>query len=755
MTRHRLPFPATAASVLLVFCSFVCHCNSQLLPADEVDALNTIATKLKNTHWPKLTRTSCSDNDGFNGFKVTDYIKSNVTCNCSYQSHSVCHVTNIQLRGMNMTGVIPQEFGRLAYLEELDLNRNYLNGMIPTNLTQIPLVILSLTGNRISGTIPKEIANMATLEELILEDNMLGGHLDPNLGKLSRLRRLLLSANNFTGEVPASFGNLKNLTYFLIDGSSLRGKIPEFIGNWTRLSRIDMQGSGIEGPIPSSISLLKTLTQLRISDLGGPSSPFPDLKNLTKLTYLVLRNCSLTGPIPPYIGDVLADTLYTLDLSFNKLTGPIPDSLQKLKKLNFLFLTDNMLSGEVPRWVLQNRHNMDLSYNDFTASSLSTCQQSNVVTLVIRTDWCVKKDLPCPGKPQYRSLFINCGGQKHTVGDKEYLDDLSTEGPSNFVAFNEQWAYSSTGYYLDNDKVRGYTVNNPFALNVTDSVLYQTARLSPISLKYYGLCMIPGRYKVRLHFAEIQFTNDETFSSNGRRCFDVSIQGEEVLTNFNIMEAAGGAGIGIYKDFDDVLVNNTTLEIHLYWSGKGTTAIPSRGVHGPLISAITVTPNFKVGGGLSTGAIVGIVLSSVLIVLTLIAVWLKGVLCRREIKDPELLSADLLTGRFTLRQIKAATGNFSVENKIGEGGFGSVYKGLLSDGTVIAVKQLSSRSKQGNREFLNEIGMISALHHPNLVKLYGCCTEGKQLLLVYEYLENNCLARALYGKRLHQVKEAH
>ncbi|CAK9151735.1 unnamed protein product [Ilex paraguariensis] len=72
--------------------------------------------------------------------------------------------------------------------------------------------------------------------------------------------------------------------------------------------------------------------------------------------------------------------------------------------------------------------------------------------------------------------------------------------------------------------------------------------------------------------------------------------------------------------------------------------------------------------------------------------------------------------------------------------------GALSDGAVIAVKQLSAKSKQGNREFVNEIGMISALQHPNLVRLYGCCIEGNQLLLIYEYLENNCLARALFGK---------
>lgn len=73
-------------------------------------------------------------------------------------------------------------------------------------------------------------------------------------------------------------------------------------------------------------------------------------------------------------------------------------------------------------------------------------------------------------------------------------------------------------------------------------------------------------------------------------------------------------------------------------------------------------------------------------------------------------------------------------------------QGQLPDGTVIAVKQLSSKSRQGNREFVNEIGMISALQHPNLVKLYGCCVEGNQLLLIYEYMENNCVSRALFGE---------
>ncbi len=63
-----------------------------------------------------------------------------------------------------------------------------------------------------------------------------------------------------------------------------------------------------------------------------------------------------------------------------------------------------------------------------------------------------------------------------------------------------------------------------------------------------------------------------------------------MLRDFNIMKEAGGVGIGIFREYD-VLVNGSTLEIHLYWAGKGTSAIPNRGVYGPLISAIEVTPS--------------------------------------------------------------------------------------------------------------------------------------------------------------------
>ncbi|KAK8676920.1 hypothetical protein V6N13_142479 [Hibiscus sabdariffa] len=101
------------------------------------------------------------------------------------------------------------------------------------------------------------------------------------------------------------------------------------------------------------------------------------------------------------------------------------------------------------------------------------------------------------------------------------------------------------------------------------------------------------------------------------------------------------------------------------------------------------------------------------------------------------------TKMFTYKELKMATGNFHYSNKIGSGGFGVVYKGTLRDGTVVAIKVLSEDSKQGVREFLTEINVITDIEHENLVELRGCCVEGKHRILVYSYLENNSLAQTL------------
>ncbi|TVU19884.1 hypothetical protein EJB05_36063, partial [Eragrostis curvula] len=108
-----------------------------------------------------------------------------------------------------------------------------------------------------------------------------------------------------------------------------------------------------------------------------------------------------------------------------------------------------------------------------------------------------------------------------------------------------------------------------------------------------------------------------------------------------------------------------------------------------------------------------------------------------EMRSSEFLLYDLIT-------LRDATDNFSEENKLGEGGFGPVYKGALQDGQEIAVKRLSTTSQQGQMEMKNEVVLVAKLQHKNLVRVLGCCIQEHERLLVYEFLINNSLDKILF-----------
>ncbi|KAK4489899.1 hypothetical protein RD792_000546 [Penstemon davidsonii] len=99
---------------------------------------------------------------------------------------------------------------------------------------------------------------------------------------------------------------------------------------------------------------------------------------------------------------------------------------------------------------------------------------------------------------------------------------------------------------------------------------------------------------------------------------------------------------------------------------------------------------------------------------------------------------------FTFKELAMVTQNFREANLIGEGGFGSVYKGRLESGPIVAVKQLNLEGLQGNQEFIVEVLMLSLLHHPNLVNLIGYCADGDQRLLVYEFMPMGSLENHLF-----------
>ncbi|KAK2422691.1 putative leucine-rich repeat receptor serine/threonine-protein kinase [Trifolium repens] len=621
----------------------------------EKKALEDIAKSLGKKGW-NFNIDPCSNKSNWVTPPIPN-IKSNnsevtneVTCNCSVAGDNFCHVVNISLSGQSLPGTLPPELNKLRYLQIIELSRNYLTGTIPKEWgTMTNLVKISLHGNRLTGSIPAEIAKISTLQILEVWINQMSGNLPPELGNLTQIRTLRVSSNNFTGELPVTLANLTTLQDFQIDDNEFSGKIPDYIQNWRSINKLMIQGSGLSGPIPSGISLLTNLTDLRISDLNGSEyAPLPQLNNMALLKILVLRNCNINGTLPKYLGNMT--TLKYLDLSFNKVSGTVPTTYASADtKLTYIFLTGNLLTGQVPPWEKKNV-NADLSYNNFSIIQGSQVCHDEKVNLFstswahndIGTDSCLRE---CP-KPSY-TLHINCGGNKARVNNTSYDDDdLELSGSARFLASHTgKWASSTT---------------------------------------------------VDLHFAEIMFINDQTYGSLGRRLFDIYLQGKLVQKDFNIEEEAGGVG---------------------------REALPDKSVYGPLISAISAKSD-SAPRSMSAGTVAGLVVAATIVIILLFGIlWWKGCFGKKNSLERELKSLDLQTGIFTLKQIKAATNNFDISNKIGEGGFGPVYKGCLPNGTLIAVKQLSSKSKQGNH----------------------------QLLLIYEYLENNSLARALFGPEEHQI----
>ncbi|KAL5721399.1 non-specific protein-tyrosine kinase [Ranunculus cassubicifolius] len=141
----------------------------------------------------------------------------------------------------------------------------------------------------------------------------------------------------------------------------------------------------------------------------------------------------------------------------------------------------------------------------------------------------------------------------------------------------------------------------------------------------------------------------------------------------------------------------------------------------------------------------------VLVILVLITVTLMYLRRKKKLEISKNLEEIPTVGslQFNFATVTTATNNFHDLNKLGEGGFGAVYKGTLQDGLKVAVKRLSTNSGQGVKEFKNEVLLLAKLQHRNLVRLLGFCLEGREKLLIYEYVPNASLDRFIFGPVIH------
>ncbi|RCV35401.1 hypothetical protein SETIT_7G237400v2 [Setaria italica] len=634
-----------------------------------------------------------------------------IQCKCSGQNNTVCHITKLKMYALNLVGPIPEELRNLTHLTNLNLMQNYLTGPVPSFLGELTaLQYMGISMNNLNGSLPPELGNMVKLEQLYIDSSGLSGPLPPSFSKLTSMKILWASDNDFTGQ------------------------IPDYIGSFSNLLELRFQGNSFQGPLPTTLSNLVQLTSLRIGDIVNGSSSLAFISNMTSLNTLVLRNCRISDNLASVNFSQFA-TLTLLDFSYNQL------------------------SGNFPSWVSPNL-TLNLVANNFVVSN------SNNSVLLPSGLECLQRDTPCfLGSPQTTSFAVDCGSSSSISGSdgSVYLPDDANLGPASYyVTGAPTWGVSNVGTFMEASKRdyiiqslnASYTVYSPTRQfrNTPDSELFQKARMSPSSLRYFGVGLENGNYVVTLQFAEIVFEDSQTWNSLGKRVFDIYIQGERKEQNFDIRKEARGSYAAVQKQYI-IPVTRNFLEIHLFWAGKGTCCIPSQGHYGPSISALSVTParnaapkRSKNKTGVIVGAAVGAVVVGLIVVLT--GLYVRMQKSRKlSLEQQDLYNTVGRPNLFTYSygELKTASENFNSSNFLGEGGYGSVYKGKLSDGSVVAIKQLSETSRQGKKQFITEIETISQVQHRNLVKLYGCCLEGNYPLLVYEYLDNGSLDKALFG----------
>ncbi|KAF2935861.1 hypothetical protein DAI22_04g262000 [Oryza sativa Japonica Group] len=769
----------------------------------EAEALKAVFEKLDQKAEWNTTGDPCSgaatDSTDINDSSINPAIK----CDCSDQNNTVCHITGLKIYDKDATGQIPGELRNLTHLTHLyelsdflrgvavlqlprNLSHNFLVGTIPSFIGELAAMQYMTFGiNALSGSIPKELGNLTNLVSLGFSSNNFSGSLPSELGSLFKLEELFIDSAGLSGELPSSLSKLTRMKILWASDNNFTGQIPDYIGSWN-LTDLRFQGNSFQGPLPANLSNLVQLTNLRIGDIAsGSSSSLAFISNMTSLNTLILRNCMVSDSLALIDFSKFA-SLTLLDLSFNNITGQVPQTLLNLNFLSYLFLGNNNLTGSLPSSKIRSLRNLDFSYNQLSGNFPFWVSEEDLQLNLVANNFmvnisnnsalpsgleCLQQNTPCfLGSPHSASFAVDCGSTRFISGSRNssYQADATNLGAASYhVTEPLTWGISNVGKFMDTPN--GTTIiNNARQFQATlDSELFQTARMSPSSLRYYGIGLQNGNYTVSLQFAEFGFEDTESWKSRGRRVFDIYVQGERKEKDFDIKKEAGGKSYTAVKKDYIVSVTRNFVEIHLFWAGKGTCCIPTQGYYGPTISALSLSPSElflldftpTIGNvaeqNSSTSKTVVIVAVAIgvtilgLVALVGIFLWRKK---RRKLslEQQELYSIVGRPNIFSYGELRSATENFSSSNRLGEGGYGAVYKGKLMDGRIVAVKQLSQTSHQGKKQFATEIETISRVQHRNLVKLYGCCLEGNNPLLVYEYMENGSLDKALFGtEKLH------
>ncbi|KAM1468027.1 hypothetical protein ACFX13_033906 [Malus domestica] len=705
--------------LFLAFCFSGIHVISSSTHIDDASALQSLRQTWSNVP-PSWDKSNDPCGERWEG----------ITCNSS-------RVTALRLSGMNVQGEIEGDIAGLSELRSLDLSFNKgLTGSLSPRLGDLSnLNFLILAGCGFSGIIPSELGKLGELLFLALNTNNFTGSIPASLGNLSNLYWLDLADNQLTGPLPVSSGTtpgldqLFNAKHFHLNQNQLSGTIPpRLFSSKMTLIHVLFDGNGFTGTIPSTIFSVQTLDILRLdrNALTGPvSSNISNLKNLSNLN---IAHNNLDGPLPDLTG---LNALNYVDLSYNSFDpSEAPGWISTLPSLTTIVLEDVALQGTVPEKMFSipslqqvklknNAFNDTFNMGDYISRQLTLVDLQNNQIQRITQSYKYKNTLILVGNPLCNEPSSSPYCQPPQSNTKPYA--TSTDCPSITCPGGQQPSPQSCqcGYPFEGT----LDFRAPTFRELTNVTLFQSLE------QWVKLHLTPGSVSLDNPF----FDNDDHLK----------------------VHVALFPPTGTYFNRSEIIRIGFDMSSQPYMPPDG---------FGPFVF-IPAQYNFPDThkSFMSTGVIVGISVSCLVLVVGLVVVGIYAIRQRKRAERAIGLSrpfaswvpsgndsggAPQLKGArwFSYDELKKCTNNFSDSNEIGSGGYGKVYRGMLSDGQVIAIKRARQGSMQGGVEFTTEIELLSRVHHKNVVGLLGFCFEQGEQMLVYEYMPNGTLRESLSGR---------
>ncbi|CAI9095048.1 OLC1v1030905C1 [Oldenlandia corymbosa var. corymbosa] len=673
---------------------------------------------------------------------------------------NLCHLLpvlkRLDLKGAGLTGQIPSTIGLCSQLQRLVLPSNSLNGLIPREIGLLKGVfLLDLGNNRLEGAIPREIGNMSLLQILNIDNNNLTGVIPEEIGKLSSIQQIYLGNNTLTGSIPANifnlsavmwidlrrnnlFGNLPStmgytlpsLRELYLGSNMISGVLPNSISNCSNLSVLELFENHFSGPIPNFLGDLPFLRCLHLQNnkfTREPSSQVLNfmisLANSKSLQDLTLDDNPLDGFLPDSPGNT-SSALERVYASNCKIKGAIPNWMGNFGSLHTLVLVNNEITGSFPNSMrsLQNLQRVNFRGNKMSISLDFFCAFPQLGYLSLGENLIIGGVIPdCLAyNTSMRNLYLSSTGLNTTLPMSIWnlKDLLELNLSSNSLSGSLPPEISNLKMATRIDFSRNYFCGK------IPSTIEGLQSLQNFSLAHNQLeGQIPETIGEMLSLEWLDLSYNRLSGP-----LPMSLEKLQDLTFFNVSYNKLSGEIPSVRPF-------TNLPAESF--------ISNRALCGD--QRFNVPPCRHPSGNKQKLLIILVVVAIIAGIMCIVLIFLK---CGRKVKaangDEKGTQPDS-EDRISYYKLLKATEGYNQNNLLGIGSFGSVHKGTLEDGTIVAVKVFNLHSEGSFESFDTECEVLRNLRHRNLTKVISSCSNHDFKALVLEYMSNGNLDRWLYS----------